>query len=287
MTVLGRRRRAAYRNRLLTLDLKSGPALHPGKGILQHFKDRVVAQGKGGPVTSATHQQEPVDTLVRAEATLGRMRRWPSFEPAVERRYEAYSSERRNRALGFWLLFGLALRVLGLATEFSIGGDMPLYGLRVPHRHPCPRRAGLAVVPVAPMLGDHARARGHGCAVSCVVGLALLGAAAPHPNEIRYFFLVGVNIVAINVVMPLRFQHAVAFTVASMTVYLSMALSGLGGIEPWSVLDIVFLYSMASIASLVVAYRNDVIDRRAFLASERINAQAAAWRMPTRSCNDC
>ncbi len=31
-------------------------------------------------------------------------------------------------------------------------------------------------------------------------------------NEAKYFYLAGINIIAINIVMPLRFQHAVAFT---------------------------------------------------------------------------
>jgi diguanylate cyclase (GGDEF)-like protein len=74
--------------------------------------------------------------------------------------------------------------------------------------------------------------------------------------------------------MPLRFRHAFAFTVASMSAYLFMTL--FGGIDPRSVIDIVFLYSMAAIASLIVAYRNDVVDRRAFLASEQISLQGAA-----------
>jgi diguanylate cyclase (GGDEF)-like protein len=227
-------------------------------------------------VISATHEQEPTDALKRAEVALGRLWRSPSFEPALEQQYEAYSSERRNRTLRFWLLFGLVLRVLGLATEFSIGGDMPVYGLvfRLGILPPVVLVSLWFLSPRYSLLTQGVAATA--APFLCVVGLALLGAAAPHPNEIRYFFLVGVNIVALNIVMPLRFRHAVAFTVASMTVYLSMALSGLGGVDPWSGLDIVFMYSMASIASLVVAYRNEIIDRRAFLASERINAQAKA-----------
>jgi diguanylate cyclase (GGDEF)-like protein len=55
-----------------------------------------------------------------------------------------------------------------------------------------------------------------------------------------------------------------------------MAFSGYAGVDPWAVIDIVFLYSAAAVASLIVTYRNGVTDRRAFLASEKINAQATA-----------
>lgn len=225
-------------------------------------------------MTSATAPPGSIDALTRAEAILGRLQMRLAFEPELEERYEAYSSERRNRALRFWLLFGLALRILGLATEFSIGGDMPVYGLVF--------RLGI-LLPVVLVslwfLSPRYSLLTQGVAATaspflCVLGLALLGTVAPHPHEIRYFFLVGVNIVAINLVMPLRFRHALAFTVASMSAYLFMAL--FGGIDPRSVIDIVFLYSMAAIASLMVAYRNDVVDRRAYLASEQIALQGAA-----------
>lgn len=225
---------------------------------------------------SATAEREPIDALTCAETALGRFRLWPSFEPILERQYETYSSERRNRALRFWLVFGLVLRVLGLATELSIGGDMPVYGLVF--------RLGV-LLPIVLVslwfLSPRYSLVTQGLAATaapfiCVVGICLLGTVAPAPNDVRYFFLAGVNIVAINLVMPLRFQHGLAFTAASVPVYLFMALSGFGGVDPRAVIDVVFLYSMAAVVGLAVCYRNDVTDRRAFLASQKIDVQAAA-----------
>ena len=133
---------------------------------------------------SATDEQERIDALKRAEVALGRFRRWPSFEPVLEQQYEAYSLERRNRTLRFWLLFGLVLRVLGLATEFSIGGDMPVYGLVF-------RLGILAPVVLVSLwfLSPRYSVLTQGIAATaapflCVVGLALLGAAAPHPTSV-------------------------------------------------------------------------------------------------------
>ena len=74
--------------------------------------------------------------------------------------------------------------------------------------------------------------------------------------------------------MPLRFHHAVAYTLASLAAYMAFAV--FGGVDPRAVVDVVFIYTVAAAASLIVTYRNDVADRRAFLASEKISAQAAA-----------
>lgn len=247
-----------------------------GKGILQHFVEMVVPPRDGVTVTTATVQQEPIDALANAKRALGRLWPKPSFDPALEQRYEAYSSERRNRTLRFWLVFGLVLRIFGLASEFAIGGDMPVYGLVF-------RLGVLAPVVLISLwfLSPRYSLAAQGVAATaapflCVVGICLLGSVAPSPDEVRYFFLAGVNIIAINLVMPLRFQHAVAFTAASIAAYLFMAFSGYAGVDPWAVIDIVFLYSAAAVASLIVTYRNGVTDRRAFLASEKINAQATA-----------
>jgi diguanylate cyclase (GGDEF)-like protein len=227
-------------------------------------------------VTFATVPRVWIGALKRVETVLRRLRHGPSFAPAVEQRYEAFSVESRNRALRFWLLFGLIFRVLGLSSEVAIGGDMPVYGLAF--------RLGL-LVPVVlvslAFLSPRYSLRTQGLAATvapflCVVGITLLGTVAPPSDEVRYFFLGGVNIIAINLVMPLRFRHAVAYTAASILAYLLISLSGLGGLEFREVADIVFLYSLAAVASLAVTYRNDVADRRAFLASERISSQAAA-----------
>jgi diguanylate cyclase (GGDEF)-like protein len=227
-------------------------------------------------VTSATLAQIWIGALSRVETALRFLRHGPAFAPEVERRYEAFSAEDRDRTLRFWLLFGLALRVLGLASEVAIGGDMLIYGFVF-------RVALLVPVVLVSLwfLSPRYSLRTQGIAATaapflCVVGISLLGTIAPPSQEVRYFFLGGVNLVAINLVMPLRFPHAVAYTAASIVAYLAIALSGLGGLEFRSVADIVFLYSLAGVASLAVTYRNDAADRRAFLASERIGEQAAA-----------
>jgi diguanylate cyclase (GGDEF)-like protein len=226
-------------------------------------------------VTTASHQK-PIAALARAEAELDRFWAKLSFDPALEQRYEAYSSERRNRTLRFWLVFGLVLRLLGLSSELAIGGDMPTYGLAF--------RVGL-LVPVVLVslwfLSPRYSLATQGVAATaapilCVVGICFLGSVAPSPHEVRYFFLAGVNIVAINLVMPLRFHHAVVYTAVSIATYLFMAFSGYAGADSWQVIDIVFVYSAAAVASLVVAYRNGIVDRRAFLASEKISAQTSA-----------
>lgn len=226
-------------------------------------------------MTSVTVPQAWIGALMRVEAALCLVRQGTSFEPELEKRYEAFSQESRNRSLRFWLLFGLVFRVVGLSSEMAIGGDMPIYGLAF--------RLGI-LVPVVlvslPFLAPRYSLRTQGLAATaapflCVVAISLLGTIAPAGHEFRYFFLGGVNIVAINLVMPLRFRHAVAYTLASIAAYLLIAVSGLGGLEFHAVADIVFLYSAAGLASLAVAYRNDAADRRAFLASEQINAQAA------------
>lgn len=227
-------------------------------------------------MTAATPQDTSIDALTRADAALSRWRVNPSFEPILEQTYEATSSERRNRALRFWLLFGLLFRVLGLSSEFAIGGDMPVYGLVF--------RLGIfapVVLVSLWFLSPRYSLRTQGLAATaspflCVAGLACLGAVAPDHDAVRYFMLAGANIVAVNLVMPLRFRHAAVFTFASMGVYLLIALSGMGQFDLSAVIDLVFLFSMASIASLAVTYRNDVADRRAFLAGERITLQADA-----------
>ncbi|HEX2842654.1 GGDEF domain-containing protein [Hyphomicrobium sp.] len=227
-------------------------------------------------MTAATSQDASIDALMRADAALGRWRVNPSFEPILEQTYEATSSERRNRALRFWLLFGLLLRVLGLSSEFAIGGDMPVYGVVF--------RLGIfapVVLVSLWFLSPRYSLRTQGLAATaapflCVAGLACLGVVAPDHDAVRYVMLAGANIAAVNLLMPLRFRHAAVFTFASMAVYLSIALSGVGKFDLSAVIDIVFLFSMASIASLAVAYRNDVADRRTFLAGERITLQADA-----------
>ena len=259
-----------------TLTLNSESWARAGKGLVQQFMERVVLPREGPPVTTAFQQQKPIDALARAEADLDRFWSKLRFDPALEERYEAYSSERRNRTLRFWLVFGLLLRLLGLSTELAIGGDMTAYGLAF--------RVGL-LVPVVLVslwfLSPRYSPATQGVAATaapllCVVGICFLGSVAPAQDAVRYFFLAGVNLVAINLVMPLRFQHAVGYTVVAVATYLFMAFSGFAGVDPLQVVDIVFVYSAASVASLIVSYRNGIVDRRAFLASEKINAQAAA-----------
>jgi diguanylate cyclase (GGDEF)-like protein len=225
-------------------------------------------------VTTAPAPLDSIDALTRAETSLARFRLNLSFEPELERQYEAYSSDRRNRAVRFWLLFGLLLRVIGLSSELAIGGDMPAYGIAF--------RLGilLPVVLVSlAFLSPRYSTRAQGLAATaapflCVVGISLLGTIAPPAHEARYFFLAGVNIVAINLVMPLRFHHAVAYTLASLAAYIAIAV--FGSVDPRAIVDVLFIYTAAAAASLMVTYRNDVADRRAFLASEKISAQAAA-----------
>ncbi len=69
-----------------------------------------------------------------------------------------------------------------------------------------------------------------------------------------------------------------SFTAVSISAYILIAASGLGGIEFRDVSDSVFIFSVAAIASLAVTYSNEIADRRAFLAHERINLQAAALK---------
>jgi diguanylate cyclase (GGDEF)-like protein len=227
-------------------------------------------------VTPATTQQISIDAITRAERMLGRWCLRPSFWPKLERAYEAFSSERRFRALRFWLLFGLVLRALGLSSELSIGGDMPAYGLvfRIVVLVPVVLVSLWLIAPRFPVWTQAIASMAP--PYLCVVGLCLLGAVAPAPNEFRYFLMAGVNIVAANLVMPLRFRHAVGLTLLSLSTYVGMALSGVGNVHPADVIDVVFFYSVAAIASLGVSWRNELADRRAFLASERINHQAAA-----------
>lgn len=225
-------------------------------------------------MTTAPAPLGSIDALTRAETSLARFRLNLAFEPELERQYEAYSSDRRNRALRFWLLFGLLLRIIGLTSEFAIGGDMPAYGIAF--------RLGilLPVVLVSlAFLSPRYSTLTQGLAATaapflCVVGISWLGTIAPASQEARYFFLAGVNIVAINLVWPLRFHHAVAYTLASLAVYMAFAV--FGGVDPRAVVDVIFIYTVAAAASLMVTYRNDIADRRAFLASEKISAQAAA-----------
>ena len=229
-------------------------------------------------MTTAIPPPISTDALERAEASLGCLGARPRFEPELEERYEAASADSRARALRFWLLFGLGLRIVGLTNEVSIGGDVLTYGLVF--------RLGI-LVPVVlvslVLLSPRYSRLTQGLAATtapflCVVGLAFLGTIAPAPNEVRYFFLAGVNIIGINIVMPLRFQHAAVFTAVSISAYILIAASGLGGIEFRDVSDSVFIFSVAAIASLAVTYSNEIGDRRAFLAHERINLQAAALK---------
>jgi diguanylate cyclase (GGDEF)-like protein len=231
---------------------------------------------EGWTVASANAQDNSIDALTRADAALGHWRGVPAFEAALEQQYEAATAARRNRAIGFWLLFGLALRLLGLSNEVAVGGDMLSYGLAF--------RFGVlvpAVVISLWFLSPRHSLAAQGVAATaapflCVVGLSLLGAVAPDGEHVRYFMLAGVNIIAISFVMPLRFMHAAAYTIASIVIYAAIGLTGAGLGNPLDVVDVVFLYSVAAIASLAVVYRRDVAERRAFLAEQRISLQAEA-----------
>ena len=130
---------------------------------------------EGLAVTTAPAPLDLIDALTRAGKSLARFRLNLTFEPELERQYETYSSDRRNRALRFWLLFGLLLRVVGLSSEFAIGGDMPAYGAVF--------RLGilLPVVLVSlAFLSPRYSTRVQGLAATaapflCVVGISLLG----------------------------------------------------------------------------------------------------------------
>jgi diguanylate cyclase (GGDEF)-like protein len=227
-------------------------------------------------VTIVNSEQASIDRVTRAEAELGRSWLRLEFEPDLERDYDRYSAAQRVREIQFWLLFGLLLRLIGLGNDFSMGGAVADYGLVF--------RLGI----IAPLvlfsfwfLNPRFSALTHDIAATaspylCVIGLCLLGSIAPEPNAFRYFLLAGVNIVAVNLVMPLRFRHAAVFTGLSVVTYVALAFSGVGGLDPRSVLDVVLLYSVASLVSLGVIWRNDIHDRRAFLANEQIKHQAVA-----------
>ena len=227
-------------------------------------------------MTSADAQDTSIAALARADAGLRHWRGIPAFEPALEQQYEDTTAERRNRAIQFWLIFGLALRLLGLSHEISIGGDMVSYGLAL--------RVGVLVPLVIAslyFLSPRYSVMTQGVAATaapfvCAVGLSLLAIVAPEPERVRYVMLAGVNIIAISFVFPLRFLHAAMFTGASVTIYAAIALSGAGQTDPLAGIDVVFLYSVAAIASLAVVYRRDVAERRAFLADRRISLQAEA-----------
>lgn len=217
-----------------------------------------------------------IDRVTAAEAALGRPWFRLSFEPALEREYNRHSAARRVREIQFWLLFGLLLRLMGLGSDIAIGGAVAEYGLVL--------RLGI-IVPVALFsfwfLAPRFSARTHDIAATvmpylCVIGLCLLGTIAPEPQAFRYFLLAGTNIAVVNLVMPLRFQHAAAFTALSVATYIALAFSGVGGLDPRAVADVAPLCSAAAILSLAVVWRNDVQQRRAFLASEQIAHQAAA-----------
>ena len=227
-------------------------------------------------MTTATAPLMSIDALTRAEADLGRSGARLCFEPALERKYEISTAAQRARLLRFWLLFGLTLRIIGVASEVAIGGEVLTYGLILRFGVLLPVVL-VSLVLLSPRFPRIVQALAATTApFLCVVGLAVIGTVVAPPNEAKYFYLAGINIIAINIVMPLRFQHAVAFTFASVAAYVFVALSGWGGLEFRTVSDTVFMFSFAGIASLAVTYRNDLADRRAFLAKEKIRLQAAA-----------
>ncbi|MFA5950514.1 MAG: GGDEF domain-containing protein [Hyphomicrobium sp.] len=229
-------------------------------------------------VISGAVQQRSLDALAWAESSLGKVWPQPTFNGELEQIYERSTSGRRCRSIRFWVIFGIVLKLFSILNELALGGELLTYGLIFRFGILAPIGFG-ALWFITPRYSE--RVQGIAIIVPAVLGIflvALLGEIAPLSNVSRYFVLAGVNIAAFNMLVPLRFRHAIVFTLLSLAAYWTVAFSGYGRIEPSAVADIVVLYSLVAIASLAVTLRNEVAEREAFLASERIRLQGDALR---------
>jgi len=229
-------------------------------------------------VGSGAVQQQSLDALACAESSLEKAWSQPTFNGELEQIYERSTSGRRSRSIRFWVIFGIVLKLISILNELALGGELLTYGLIFRFGILAPIGLG-ALWFITPRYSE--RVQGIAIIVPAVLGIflvALLGEIAPYSNVSRYFVLAGVNIAAFNMLVPLRFRHAVVFTLLSLAAYWAVAFSGYGRVEPAAVADIVMLYTLVAFASLAVTFRNEVAERKAFIASERIRLQGDALR---------